>query len=272
MVDLAEAVMIDTGGAATRQRILVVEDDLSLATILRYNLAKQGYQVDVAHDGLEGLRRARLTRPDLVILDLMLPSLDGQDVCRYLRRTLQLPIIIVTALGDEEHVVAGLAAGADDYVTKPFSMRELLARVAVQMRRKTEQPSGTEALVSGDLVIVVDEQSAFYAGRELRLPPKEFQLLLALAQQPGKVLSRADLMRRVWGPDVVVDPRNVDVHIRQIRAQLEGEPDGSWLIRTVHGVGYRFVGEPGPAPDDENRATRTSPNEPAEGRGMGTNR
>ena len=244
---VAERAAVDmTQPDSTSSRILVIEDDRNLAAILRYNLEKQGYTVSLAYDGLEGLKLARATQPDLVILDLMLPSLDGREVCRYLHRSINTPILILTALDEEEEVVAGLEAGADDYVTKPFSMRELLARVAAHLRRVRDDRDAPDVIVADQLLIKAEEQRAFYAGRELWLPPKQFSLLLMLARHPGKVFSRRELLDRVWGEDIVVDPRNVDVHIRLIRAQLEGDPDGSWLIRTVHGVGYRFVGESGP--------------------------
>lgn len=225
------------------RRVLVIEDDQTLVATLSYNLRKRGHEVTVATDGLEGIRSARATCPDLVILDLMLPNVDGQDVCRYLRTWTDAPILMLTALDREEDVVEGLRIGADDYVTKPFRMNELMARVDALIRRTANASDQKDVLTAGDLTVFVNEHRAVFAGRELHLSPKEFQLLVVLMQRRGKVMSRAELIKEVWGEDIVVDPRNVDVHVRLIRSQLEGEPDGSSLIHTVHGVGYRFTGQ-----------------------------
>lgn len=227
-------------------RVLVVEDDTTLATMLRYNLQKQGYHTTVVHDGGEGLKSARSLRPDLVLLDLMLPQIDGREICRYLRTWTSAPIMMLTALDREEDIVAGLEAGADDYVTKPFGMSELMARVRALLRRSRTNIEKSDVLIAGDLLILLKEHRVTFGERELRLPPKEFQLLVALVRQAGKVCTRSQLLDQVWGTEVIVDPRNVDVHIRWLRSQLEGEPDGSWMIQTVHGVGYRFAGELGP--------------------------
>jgi DNA-binding response OmpR family regulator len=227
-------------------RVLIIEDDESLASTVRYAFQRRGHHVTVSHDGLEGVKTARGLRPDVIILDLMLPNIDGREVCRYLRGWTDAPILMLTALDREEDVIAGLELGADDYVTKPFRMNELVARVNALMRRVRSQDDQGGTLISGDLTVLVDEHRAFFGERELRLTPKEFQILTGLMRRAGKVLTRAELMREAWDEDVIVDPRNVDVHIRLIRAQLEGGPDGSWLIQTVHGVGYRFAGELGP--------------------------
>jgi DNA-binding response OmpR family regulator len=259
VINLVPGVVTTIEGDAARTisavyRVLIVEDDVALSSTIRYNLQKQGYHVTVAHGGAEGLKTARTLRPDLVVLDLMLPEIDGRQVCRHLRTWTQIPILILTAMDREEDIVAGLDAGADDYLTKPFGMAELMARVRSLLRRVGTVMDKPDTLVAGDLVILLNEYRATYAGRELRLPRKEFQLLTILARNAGRAFSRADLLDRVWGDDVVVDPRNIDVHIRWIRVQLEGNPDGSWLIQTVHGVGYRFAGELGPnvqAPERE---------------------
>lgn len=229
-------------------RILIIEDDPTLTTTLEYSLQKQGHHVTVATDGLEGIRVARTSRPDIILLDLMLPNIDGREVCRYLRGRSDAPILMLTALDREEDVIAGLEVGADDYVTKPFRMNELVARINALIRRTRSQEPETDTLIAGDLLVSISEYRATYAGRELRLAPKEFQILVALMRRAGKVCTRAELMKEAWGEGIIVDPRNVDVHVRLIRAQLEGEPDGSWLIQTVHGVGYRFAGELGPNP------------------------
>lgn len=235
-----------SGGAAGTEPpvvVLVVEDDEQLRAMLALNLARHGYEVEQAADGEEGLRIAREVRPDLVVLDLMLPKLDGRQVCRLIRaQDEEVPVLILTALDREVDVVNGLDAGADDYMTKPFSLREFLARVKALLRR-TETGRGNPAvLVSGELAIFLKEHRAVYSGRELHLPLKEFRLLSALVRRKGEVCTRAELLDMVWGEDVVVDPRNVDVHIRWLRERLEGDPDGSKLIQTVHGVGYRFAG------------------------------
>jgi DNA-binding response OmpR family regulator len=229
-------------------RVLIIEDDQTLSRTLQYSLQKQGHLVTVARDGMDGIKAARSLNPDVIVLDLMLPGVDGREVCRYLRGWTEAPILMLTALDGEEDVIAGLEVGADDYVTKPFRMNELIARINAVVRRVRAQEPEMSTLVAGDLVVLISEHRATYANRELRLAPKEFQVLIALMKRAGKVCTRAELMKDAWGEGVIVDPRNVDVHVRLIRAQLEGEPDGSWLIETVHGVGYRFAGELGPNP------------------------
>jgi DNA-binding response OmpR family regulator len=236
------------GSPPSVQRVLIIEDDPTLTATLSYTLQKQGHHVTTAADGLEGIKTARSLKPDIILLDLMLPNIDGREVCRYLRGWTDSPILMLTALGGEEDVVAGLELGADDYVTKPFRMNELIARINALIRRQAARTPETDTLISGDLMVMLSEHRAVFAGRELRLAPKEFQILIALMRRAGKVCTRAELMKEAWGEGIIVDPRNVDVHVRLIRAQLEGEPDGSWLIQTVHGVGYRFAGELGPEP------------------------
>ena len=227
-------------------RVLIIEDDETLVATIRYALQKRGFHVTAAYDGDAGLKSARSLRPDLVLLDLMLPQIHGREVCRHLRGWMSTPILMLTAMDREEDVVAGLEAGADDYLTKPFGMAELVARVRALLRRAESNSDDQDVLVAGELVLMISEHRASFHGRELRLPPKEFRLLVTLARNAGRVYTRDELLDEVWGEDVVVDPRNVDVHIRWLRAQLEGRPDGSWMIQTVHGVGYRFAGELGP--------------------------
>jgi DNA-binding response OmpR family regulator len=222
--------------------VLVVEDDAELRDMLVMNLERNGYQVAEAGDGERGLELAKALKPDLVVLDLMLPKLDGRQVCRLIRAESAVPILVLTALDREIDVVNGLDAGADDYVTKPFSLREFLARVKALLRRTESAKAKDSVLVAGDLAIFLKEHRAVFHGRELHLPLKEFRLLSALVSRSGEVCTRAELLDMVWGEDVVVDPRNVDVHIRWLRERLEGDPDGSKLIQTVHGVGYRFAG------------------------------
>lgn len=226
--------------------ILVIEDDRELRETLAFNLERSGYRVEQAADGDGGLRLVRALQPDLVVLDLMLPVLDGRQVCRLVRADSAVPILVLTALDREIDVVNGLDAGADDYMTKPFSLREFLARVKALLRRSAAGRPTDDVLISGGLAIYLKEYRAVFHGRELHLPRKEFLLLGALVSRAGEVCTRAELLDMVWGEDVVVDPRNVDVHIRWLRERLEGDPDGSKLIQTVHGVGYRFAGE-GPA-------------------------
>jgi DNA-binding response OmpR family regulator len=222
--------------------VLVIEDDAELRQLLVMHLERNGYQVAEAADGARGLELATSLKPDLVVLDLMLPKLDGRQVCRQIRTASAVPILILTALDREVDVVNGLDAGADDYVTKPFSLREFLARVKALMRRTGAGKAKDSVLVAGNLAIFLKEHRAVFHGRELHLPLKEFRLLSALVSRSGEVCTRAELLDMVWGEDVVVDPRNVDVHIRWLRERLEGDPDGSKLIQTVHGVGYRFAG------------------------------
>lgn len=224
-----------------RWRVLIVEDDTTLAELLRYNLERHGCSAWIATEGRRALLLARSVEPDLVILDLMLPGIDGRDVCRLIRKWSSVPILILTARDSEEDVVGGFAVGADDYLTKPFRVRELVARVEALLRRAGATRVGRRTLTAGRLVVFLDEHRVLYHDREIHLPPKEFALLAALVERAGRVCSRTDLLDLVWGRDVIVDPRNVDVHIRRIRVALEGEPDGSHLIQTVHGVGYRFV-------------------------------
>lgn len=246
LVQAGERTKIETGSLAGVDRpvvVLLVEDDDDLRTTLALNLERHGYEVEQAADGEEGLRIARQARPDLVVLDLMLPKLDGRQVCRQLRTTNDdVPVLILTALDREIDVVNGLDAGADDYMSKPFSLREFLARVKALLRRTETGRGHPSVLVAGELAIFLKEHRAVYHGRELHLPLKEFRLLTALVSRKGEVCTRVDLLDMVWGADIVVDPRNVDVHIRWLRERLEGDPDGSKLIQTVHGVGYRFAG------------------------------
>jgi len=226
------------------RRALIVEDDTTLAELLRYNLERHGCSAWIASDGKQALLLARSVRPDVVILDLMLPCIDGLDVCRLIRKWSHVPILILTARDSEEDVVSGFSRGADDYLTKPFRVREFLARVEALLRRATAPEDEPRVLTAGKLVVFLDEHRVLYHDREIHLPPKEFALLAVLVKRAGQACTRAELLDLVWGSEVIVDPRNIDVHIRRIRAALEGEPDGSHLIQTVHGVGYRFMVDP----------------------------
>ncbi|MGD8626499.1 MAG: response regulator transcription factor [Anaerolineae bacterium] len=234
-----------------QDRILVVEDDLTLLDTLEYNLAGEGYEVITAADGLTALEVAREEQPDLIVLDLMLPRLDGFEVCRVLRRETNVPILMLTARTDEVDRVVGLEVGADDYLTKPFSMRELLARVKALLRRVRlirEEMAGeqgvpeTEQLAFGDLVIDLDRREVLVRGEARRLKPKEFELLAFLARHPGMALSRDLLLDRVWGWDYGGGSRTVDVHVRWLREKVEADPANPERIVTVRGVGYCFEG------------------------------
>lgn len=234
-------------------RILVIEDEPALLDTLSYSLNRQGYQVLTATDGRQGLALARSEHPDLLILDLLLPGMDGLEVCRTLRQTDDLPIIMLTALADEIDKVVGLEVGADDYLTKPFSMRELLARVRAQLRRArlvqeraaaaTAEPARpSHRLLFGDLTIDEDRHEATRAGQPLNLKPKEYDLLLFLARHRGIVVSRDLILEQVWDWSYTGDSRTVDVHIRWLRAKIEDDPSHPTRIVTVRGVGYRFEG------------------------------
>jgi len=223
-------------------RILLVDDEQSIQTLLSYPLRKDGYHVTSALDGSEALQRFEEGRFDLVILDLMLPRLDGVEVCRQLRSRSQVPIIMLTAKGSETDKVAGLEVGADDYITKPFSMREFRSRVKAALRRSRmggEAPED-EAIESGELTIDFDRRMVTLREEEIRVTYVEFEILGALARSPGRVLTRETLLEHVWGDSEYRDPRTVDVHIRHLREKLEADPKLPEFLFTVRGVGYRF--------------------------------
>ncbi|NJP06389.1 MAG: response regulator transcription factor [Chloroflexaceae bacterium] len=222
--------------------ILLVEDETTLAETLCYNLEREGYQVRQALDGIQGLEMARNEGADLLILDIMLPRLDGLSVCRILRQESDIPIIMLTARQDEVDRIAGLELGADDYVSKPFSLGELLARVRAILRRTERQPTGDkrEILDCGGLRVDARSRRAWRNGVELTLPQKAFDLLTCLMRNRGIALSRDLLLERVWGYDFLGDSRTVDVHIRWLREKIEPEPASPRYIQTVRGVGYRF--------------------------------
>ncbi|NPV09177.1 MAG: response regulator transcription factor [Anaerolineae bacterium] len=230
-------------------KVLIVEDEPTLVDTLRYNLARQGYTVITAMDGLAALELARREQPDLVLLDIMLPELDGIEVCRLLRQEMSVPIIMLTARDEEIDKVVGLEVGADDYITKPFSMRELLARVKANLRRvrMTRQDSGdgeadarAQKLVLRDIVIDLGRREVLRQGSPVALTPREFELLAFLARNRGIVLSRELILERVWGWDFAGGTRTVDVHIRGLREKLEDDPAHPSRIVTVRGAGYRL--------------------------------
>jgi DNA-binding response OmpR family regulator len=235
------------------EKILIVEDEMTLQETLAYNLKRQGYEVETAADGATALQIARQSHPDLIVLDIMLPGIDGFEVCRLLRQEMSTPILMLTAKDDEIDRVVGLEVGADDYMTKPFSMRELVARIKAMLRRvrmmreelgKTEIIPSAQAqkLIFGNLVIDTYRHEVLLDGQILLVKPKEYELLLFLAQHRGQVLSREHILERVWGWDYIGDSRTVDVHIRWLREKIESDPANPNRIVTVRGAGYRFEG------------------------------
>jgi DNA-binding response OmpR family regulator len=226
-------------------RILLVDDERSVQTLLTYPLRKDGYEVVSAHDGREALDTFTRERFDLVVLDLMLPKIDGIEVCRRLRSRSQVPIIMLTAKGDELDKVLGLEIGADDYITKPFSVREFRSRVRAALRRSDmgRSRAAEEPIVAGDLEIDFDRRAVTVGGNAATLTYVEFEILAALASTPGRVLSREELLEQVWGDSAYRDPRTIDVHIRHLREKIERDPREPEYLLTVRGVGYRFRDE-----------------------------
>ena len=227
-------------------RVLVVDDEPVPVDTIRYKLRREGYEVHVAGDGPEALRLAQASAPDVVVLDLMLPGLDGLEVCRQLRRESTVPILMLTAKDDEVDKVVGLEVGADDYMTKPFSLHELVARLRAMLRRSRMQQSleaseGEQPVRSGDLEADSLQRRVLLRGEVLQLKPKEFDLLVYLMQHRGRVLTRDQLLERVWGYTFGGDTRTVDVHIRWLHEKIEENPGSPRRLETVRGVGYRFV-------------------------------
>jgi len=230
----------------SNDKILIVEDDRNLLDTLKYNLRKEVYEVVTAVDGAEALDIARREKPDLIILDLMLPKISGFEVCRILRKEMIVPILMLTAKADETDKIVGLEIGADDYMTKPFSLRELLARVRAMLRRAKMveiQPKPEETLLkAGDIKVDMARHQASKGTTMLDLTPKEFDLLTFLARNKGLVFSRDQLLEKVWGYDFAGDTRTVDVHIRWLRQKIETDPDNPKYLITVRGTGYKLEG------------------------------
>jgi two-component system response regulator RegX3 len=227
--------------------VLVVEDEENFVEALTVGLKKEGFRVHIARDGAEALACFDIVRPDLVLLDLMLPKVSGVDVCRELRARSRVPIIMVTAKGSEVDTVVGLEVGADDYVTKPYRLRELVARMRAVLRRSAERPpdrgagGGDDVLAAGDLVLDPERHEVTIRGEHLDLPLKEFEVLQLLLERAGRVVTRDQLIDEVWGHDYVGDTKTLDVHIKRLRSRVEADPSAPERILTIRGVGYKLV-------------------------------
>ena len=221
--------------------VLIVEDDRNIAELLQMYLEKEGYAVTVAADGGQGLAKFRAIKPDLVLLDVMMPVMDGWGVCKAIRAESQTPVIMLTAKGETDDKVQGLKSGADDYITKPFEMREVLARIEAVLRRTAVAvpEKKTRRLSFDNLIIDMDSFELTVAGKKVDAPPKEMELLFYLASSPNRVYTRNQLLDEVWGFDYFGDSRTVDVHVKRLREKLEGVSD-KWGLKTVWGVGYKF--------------------------------
>ncbi len=234
------------------EKILIVEDEAALQEALAYNLKREGYQVEVAGDGLTALELARSLHPDIILLDIMLPGMDGFEVCRTLRKEMSTPVLMLTARDDEIDRVVGLEVGADDYLTKPFSMRELMARVKAMLRRvrlireeisaASPEPEAPKLMKFDNLTINLTRHEVRLNDQPIPMKPKEYELLVYLANHRGMVLTRDSLLEKLWGWDYVGDSRTVDVHIRWLREKIEADPQKPQRIITVRGAGYRFEG------------------------------
>lgn len=231
--------------AAPALKALIVDDELPILEAVAYNLRKEGFISLTAADAEECMEVVRKEKPDIIILDVMLPTASGFEICRLLRKQTSTPIIMLTARADESDRVIGLELGADDYVTKPFSMRELMARVKTVLRRteNAASPPSAEKIVSGDLTIDAEKHQVVVRGKTVELSLKEFELLRFLAMHPGRAFSRQTLLDRVWGADAYVGDRTVDVHIRWLREKIEQDASAPQRLITVRGVGYKFQSE-----------------------------
>lgn len=225
-------------------KVLVVDDEPHIVELVAYHLEREGFTVVTAADGVEALEKVEEEGPDVVVLDVMLPGLDGFSVCQRIRRRHAVPIILLTARTAEDDRVFGLDVGADDYVTKPFGARELVARVKAVLRRARRYGEPDAVLRRGELTIDGERRRARLAGEPLELTPKEFDLLYMLAGRPGRVFSREELLRDVWGYDYAGSTRTVDVHVQRLRHKLGDSPTAPRFIETVHGIGYRFKDAP----------------------------
>ena len=226
------------------KKALIVEDDINIAELLKIYLQKDGFETENAYDGMKAVELAEKFRPDIILLDIMLPLMDGWQVCREVRKNSQVPIIMLTAKGESMDKVSGLEMGADDYVTKPFDPKELIARIHAVMRRTDcgcteEVEESGRKLVYDNLTINLDSYELLVSGEKVDTPPKELELLYHLASYPNRVFTRNQLLDEVWGFDYFGDSRTVDVHVKRLREKLEGVSD-KWILKTVWGVGYKF--------------------------------
>ena len=225
------------------EKILIIEDEENILEAVKYTLTQEGYDVFTSVDGEEGLEKAQEIKPDLVLLDVMLPKMDGFEVCRILRKDLQMPVFIISAKAEEIDRVVGLEIGADDYLTKPFAPKELSARIRALLRRARSSDSGTSRIQINGLVVIPEEGVVLVDEREIHLTRTEFRLLVELASNPGRVLSREDLLQRVWDYDYFGDGRLVDVHVRRLRTKVEVDPAEPRYIITMRGMGYKLQPE-----------------------------
>jgi two-component system alkaline phosphatase synthesis response regulator PhoP len=224
------------------KKILIVEDEKDMVTGLKFNLEARDYTVITAYDGEVGYQKALEERPDLVILDLMLPKLNGYEVCKILKKEIpDLPIIMLSAKSQEAEIVTGLELGADDYITKPFSILELLARIKAVSRRTESGPRIQELLQFGNLEINFKKYYACKKGKSLKLSPREYEILKCFIERQGEIVSREDLLNQVWGYDSIPDTRTIDAHIAKLRRKIEDKPEEPKLIITIHGIGYKFL-------------------------------
>ncbi|MEQ8173736.1 MAG: response regulator transcription factor [Syntrophomonadaceae bacterium] len=231
-----------------KAKILVVDDESHIVELVTFNLEKDGFEVVSAYDGKSGIEVVKLQNPDLIILDIMLPGMDGLKVCRTLKQDPQyssIPIIMLTAKAEEFDTVLGLEMGADDYIKKPFSPKELVARVKARLRAlkvlEAEKAAGQKAFIIKDLIVIPDKHEVYLGEDRLELTPKEYELLYVMAAQPGKVFTREALLERVWGYESLGDARTVDVHIRHLRQKLKDDPAYPEYVETVRGIGYRLM-------------------------------
>jgi len=224
----------------TQNTILVIDDDVNISKIISLYLEKEGFKANVAHDGTEGLKMFAEEKADLIILDIMMPVMDGWDTLKELRKTSNVPVIMLSAKGETFDKVLGLELGADDYIVKPFEPKEMIARIKAVIRRSDKKDDTEEKIIQYEgLTVDLSDYRVVYNGTELDMPPKEIELLYYLASKPNKVFTREQLLQQVWDFDFYGDSRTVDVHIKRIREKL-GEDNGSWQIKTVWGVGYKF--------------------------------
>lgn len=222
------------------RNILVVEDDRNISDLIRMYLDKEGFEVRIAYDGGKAVEEFEKQKPDLVLLDIMLPVLDGWGVCAKIREKAKTPIIMLTAKGDVGDRITGLEMGADDYIVKPFDMKELVARIKAVIRRFQAADAPEKELVFPGLTINISQYTVTYMGKPLEMPPREIELLYFLASHPGMVFTREQLLEQVWGYDYFGDSRTVDVHVKRLREKLSGGEELGWQIKTVWGVGYKF--------------------------------